>query len=1068
MNRRACATSSEGICLLGVLCSAFAAAQNAQISGLIFDPSKAKVGGADIALRNEQTAGRRTVRSNESGFYSLSALRPGVYRLSVRAAGFETVVREGIVLEVGQSARLDFDLQIGAPQTTVTVSSGPPSVSLEDAAVGTVIDRNLIDQMPLNGRGIQTLIELVPGVNAIPVSDASRGQFSINGQRSDANYFTVDGISANFAAGNSATVNAASRGAIPATVGQAGGGMLPANNFLGTFSNLIAPDALQEFKIQTSTYAPESGHVPGGQIDLVSRSGTNRYSASLFEYLRNDKTDANDWFNDANGISKPPLRFNNLGGTFGGPVRLGHVYDGRNRTFFFLSVDQFLASEPQASVTMEVPSLAARQNAPAPLAPFLSLFPLPNGPPASDPGFAFYTGAASRMYKQGSYGLRVDHAFPKNINFFARVNHAPSRRDEPIENLTTSTNREHYLIGTDSLTLGVTQVFTPRLVNEFRFGTSRQTATDHTDVDTGAGARNPSDGQIFPPCFSASDSRVLIGLQPASLIYIGLVQKNQSSQVETADNLFYARGAHRWKFGGDYRAFRTGVVLPRMLAAVTLPGIYNSDRSFMTAAAAAFEDVSAYPKTAYLEPSFSAYVQDTWRISEALTMTYGVRWEVAPAPRTIAGKALVAGGLTDLNDPSNVYLIPQGKPFYPTTYANFAPRLGLGWRIFGGASKPTVLRVGAGRFFSSAQAGFEDNAITGSVLSSYSNTPLQSLFGGTPSQMVSPNLSAVEAVAAAPHYRLPSTYQWNATLEQVLGPQTLSIGYVGAIGRGLIGYAHGLAPSFNAGVVIYPLIGNDGSSSYHSMQLQFNRRLPGKLQVLASYTWSHSIDNLSSDVGDGYDLRTLAQYQNPKGDRGSSDFDIRHSLSGAVIAQLPSPRHGTWATVLGHWSAESIFFARSALPTDIRSLVSGNGRPDYVYGAPLYLYGSQFPGGKRYNPDAFADPVQYENGTLGRNVVRGFGAWQIDFALHREIRFSEGTRLQIRAEAFNVLNHPNFANPSEKGEPGWLYFFPGPRFGVATQTLANGLGPSLIPGELNPLFQIGGPRVLQLAVRFLF
>src|SRR5262249_11719456 len=149
----------------------------------------------------------------------------------------------------------------------------------------------------------------------------------------------------------------------------------------------------------------------------------------------------------------------------------------------------------------------------------------------------------------------------------------------------------------------------------------------------------------------------------------------------------------------------------------------------------------------------------------------------------------------------------------------------------------------------------------------------------------------------------------------------------------------------------------------------------------------------------------------------------------------------------------SIFFARSALPSDIVTLGFGI-RPNYVYGAPLYLYGSQYPGGKRYNPDAFVNVAQGENGNLGRNVIRGFAAWQIDFALHREIRLSESARLQFRAEAFNVLNHPNFANPIDttaQGVPGRLTFFPGPRFGVSTQTLATGLGPLLIPGELNPL-----------------
>jgi hypothetical protein len=174
-----------------------------------------------------------------------------------------------------------------------------------------------------------------------------------------------------------------------------------------------------------------------------------------------------------------------------------------------------------------------------------------------------------------------------------------------------------------------------------------------------------------------------------------------------------------------------------------------------------------------------------------------------------------------------------------------------------------------------------------------------------------------------------------------------------------------------------------------------------------------------------------------------------------------------WAALFGGWSAESIFFARSALPTDLLSNNSINYRPDYVDGAPLYLYGSQYPGGKAYNQEAFAYPGLRVSGNFGRNVLRGFGAWQIDFALHRDIRLSERNRLQLRIEAFNVLNHPNFANPSQPGAPGTLIFPPVGKPWVSTQTLASGLAPALIPGELNPLFQIGGPRVVQLAVRFL-
>src|ERR1700689_4708915 len=219
---------------LFVFCAGVAIGQNAELSGLIQDPSNSGVSGAKVTIRNEQTGGRRNTNSNESGFYSLPALGPGLYRLSIRAIGFETIVREGIKLETGENARLDFNLRLGDFRTEVTVHGDSPLINSEDASVGTVIDRDTIDQMPLNGRGIQALIELSPGVVAVPVTVGDRGQFTVNGQRSDANYFTVDGVSANFALMNPLAPNAVG-GVSPY---QAGGAMIPANNFLGTFSNL--------------------------------------------------------------------------------------------------------------------------------------------------------------------------------------------------------------------------------------------------------------------------------------------------------------------------------------------------------------------------------------------------------------------------------------------------------------------------------------------------------------------------------------------------------------------------------------------------------------------------------------------------------------------------------------------------------------------------------------------------------------------------------------------------------------------------------------------------------------
>ena len=1047
-----------------------ALAQDAQVFGQVHDPSNGSVDGADITLRNEQTGGTRNTKSNESGFYSLPALQPGTYRLMVRASGFQTIVRGGIQLEVGDSARLDFALTIGSSQTTITVRGGAPLINTVDASVGTVIDRNMIDQMPLNGRGIQTLVELTPGVIVVPVVDVNRSQFVINGQRSDANYFTVDGVSANFAVADSASLEYLH--STTTTAGQAGGGMLPANNFLGTFSNLLSPEALEEFKIQTSTYAPEFGHLPGGQIDLISRSGTKRYSGSLFEYLRNDATDANDWFNNMQGLPKAALRFNNFGGTFGGPVQLPRVYDGKDRTFFFLSVDFLKIQQPQPAVTILVPTLSARESAPPALAALLNAYPIPNetglGGAPFPLGFAQFVGASSLQYDQRTYSLRVDHNFSDKLGLFVRYSHAPSQRIEPVAFYQTPSNFDCYTIGTDSITLGLTQSISSNLVNETRVNASKQSAGDTAYLNKEFGGIPPAISQFLPPGYSSANSNASFDAgrtNQVPVIYLGMISKNEARQIEGLDNLSYNHGAHLLKFGIDYRWFSPVRTVPAHQTFLSLDGIYESPGSFISTVPEIETTVSTLNKTAYVVPTFGAYAQDTWRLNSRFTINYGQRWEVDPAPRVSAGQALVAGGLTNLNDTSTVYPLAAGQPFYPTTYANFAPRVGIAWQLLSRAQMMTVLRAGAGVFFSSAQGDFEDTPLNGTVLSIYTNQPLGSLGTGTPSQTINLDPAVVTALVAAPHYKLPIVYQWNVAVEQAFGQQTFSVGYVGAVGRRLIGSGELLSLSAKPPLSFLQVLGNDASSSYNALQVQFNRRLSHRLQILTSYTFSHSIDNLSQEIPPFLAPRSLSQYLNPNADRGPSDFDIRHSLSGAVIVELPALRRGVAAALLRDWSANGIFFARSALPTDILDPSNLDLRPNYVRGQPLYLYGPQYPGGKAYNKAAFTDATFLKEGDFGRNVLRGFGAWQIDFAMHRKFNFSERTSLEFRAEAFNVFNHPNFANPSDSGDPTSLFLLKRPHWGESSAMLANGLGSTLIPGELNPLFQIGGPRTLQFALR---
>ena len=331
-----------------------------------------------------------------------------------------------------------------------------------------------------------------------------------------------------------------------------------------------------------------------------------------------------------------------------------------------------------------------------------------------------------------------------------------------------------------------------------------------------------------------------------------------------------------------------------------------------------------------------------------------------------------------------------------------------------------------------------------------------------------------------PNLKLPRIYQWNVSLGQSLGAkQALTASYVGAVGRRLIQEELDIA-SGNPVLGSVQLVRNSATSDYHSLQLQFQRQMSKGVQILASYSLSHSIDTASSGSTGG-NTNLFVRGDDPNINRGASDFDIRHTFSGALAYSLPVPRTQSKLvrTVLGHWSVDNIVQARSAPPvfvldnnvfrTDSSSAVL---RPDVVPGQSLYLYGPQYPGGKSFNPAALADPgtvtdangdIHQLQGNLGRNVFRGFGAWQWDFAVRREfhIHGKESTRLQFRSEFFNVLNHPNFASP--------VGDLANPDFGVSTQVLSRGLGGSTAgSGGFNSIFQLGGPRSIQFALKLLF
>jgi hypothetical protein len=339
----------------------------------------------------------------------------------------------------------------------------------------------------------------------------------------------------------------------------------------------------------------------------------------------------------------------------------------------------------------------------------------------------------------------------------------------------------------------------------------------------------------------------------------------------------------------------------------------------------------------------------------------------------------------------------------------------------------------------------------------------------TPAEAARPPVTAnLPATAplylAVPDLKTPHTYQWNSALEQSFGGnQIISLTYVGAVGRNLLRDDSLSSPNANFQSTV-DIMGNSATSDYHALELKFQRKMTRGLQALASYTWSHSIDIASSNSVRASTPTTIGS---SRIDRGSSDFDVRHSFTGALSYELPFP--AGWDllhAIAGGWSLDNFLVARSALPVNLfanESFIGGtefSSRPDLVQGLPLYLFSSAFPGGKALNPAAFAAPPPDKQGTLARNALRAFGAWQDDLTVRRQFRLNEKLGLQFRAEFFNILNHPNFGPPTND--------LMSPLFGQSTQTLASSLGGGGVNGGFNPLYQIGGPRSIQLALKLQF
>jgi carboxypeptidase family protein len=1015
---------------------------NASVTGEVIDHSKALIAGAEVSASNTNTGAKYDARSDASGVYRLSNLPPGSYRLEVEKLGFKKLIEPDVILHVQDAHRVDFEMQVGPTSETIRVESGSPPLDTESATVSTLVDNRFVENLPLNGRSFSSLLDLTPGIVLTSTADYyEQGQFSVNGQRPDANYFMLDGVSANLGT--------------PGTLfGQGGTGQLPVTSAFGGMSNLVSVDALQEFRVQTSTFAPEFGHAPGAQISVLTKSGTNSVSGTAFEYLRNDVFDANDWFANNKGLAKPALRQNDFGAVLGGPIQ-------PDKLFFFGSYEGLRVRQPQIANTFE-PSLASRQNAPIAVQPLLNAFPIPNGPNLGD-GTAEFAAGYSDPSSLDAYSGRLDCIVSPRLSFFARYSNAPSRLVQRAGLTFNYNTLLHTTDRTQSLTLGADETLASRAVDEFRFNRSLSRGDSIVTLDNFEGATPPSALELFPTGQSLSSSLFTfqVGLVPFGISFDdGLLANNLQNQINITDNLSWMVSSHQLRVGIDFRRMNPEENYTRYQQAF----YFDTLADVLANSGTQVSVNSATPDVQLATYNWGLYAQDTWR-SGNLTATYGVRWEYNTAPTSPNGTPPFT--VTQVTDLATTALAPAGTALWHPQKDDFAPRFGLAWRT----SSNLVIRAGAGLFY---DLGYADvsNAMTSfpyiQERTSFGDSfPLTGSSAAPPSFTTSPPVPSISVVD--PNHVLPRTYEWNAATQQSVGADdVLALTYVGAAGRRLMRRDIYYAPNPEF-TYRFDVQSSAGVSSYNALQAQYRHRLSHGLQALLSYTWGHSLDDVSSDGN----IQNVPLSESPGSEeRGPSDYDIRNTFSAALSYDFPRPKSGMLKQIFAQWSADSIIYSRSAPPVNVVtgsnpfpyvSLSGANSvqRPNANSGVPFYLYPSAAPGGKVINPAAFTTPAPAtDQGNLGRNALRGFGATQWDLTLRRPFHFREHLSLQARGDFFNILNHPNFGPP--------INFLTSPQFGEATQMLNNSLGGGGQKGGLSPLYQIGGPRSTQLALKIQF
>ncbi len=1062
------------------------------ILGRVADPSGAVIPNATVRVTNMQTQAERTTTTDTSGNYRFTLLPVGRYRVTAEAPGFVRSQLPDVLVDVEQHVRVDVGMTIGNLKQEVVVSSEVPQVDTTTATLGKVVEERRIADLPLNGRNFLELGDLqagvtppTPGIDVIgsgtnKIPGGTDVLFSVNGIRYNANNFLLDGVN----------------NVEPIT---------------GAAMIVPSPDSLQEFRILTNLYDAQYGRAGGSVVTILTKSGTNQFHGSAYDFLRNDFLDARNYF----APHVPKLRQNQFGATLGGPII-------KNKTFFFASYEGFRQSHGIAT-TATVPTLAERAgnfNASAvkPFNPFTKA-PFPNN---TLPSLNSIGQAILNLYPQPNLGSNQWSGAPVGSNnadqFLGKIDHSmlggknnlSGRYALSQANLTQPVN--FFTVGSaftqvpgfanadvsrfQNVSLSDTHVISQRTVNEFRVSYQR------ARVQAGQ-PKNPADrssvGFTFPISGTPVSALPAISLSGFSGLGYPLSSSRKTNMYEFLDNISWTLGNHNLRFGGDVRHTLIYSNFPSLAwGGYFFVGAFsgNAVADVLLGVPFGFIQAGGRPDKTLTNTSEYFYGQDSWRISQRFTATFGLRYELVPGYSEKNNLLLTfVPGVKSVQSPTlPVGLVRPGDPGVPDTVYNtdkhmFAPRIGIAWDPTGGGK--SSVRAGYGIFWDedslvheySVQQPPDFQPILFPIFPTITPTPfgppgtMADPFGGhspftAPVNFPLPVAPGVSATWTDPNFRPAYIQQWNLTVQRQITPSlALEAAYVGTKGTHLQGVVEPnqavFTPTATSGNVNsrrpIPNLGETFqvssifNSNYNAFQLTATQRLWRGLSFQASYTWSKSLDYQSAP-NSFYTIpgqpRVPQDSTNLKAEYGPSAFDIPHRFVVSYLYELPFFRgsSGFVKSLFGNWRLTGIMAAQSGTPFTV--LDSSN--PDLGGGSTIRdrvnvvadpFSGTCSNGAPTRTPQCWVNPSAFKRlvppalGNERRNMLRSGSIFNWDMGLEKEIPIHERQRLELRWEVFNIFNHANFAVP--------ITDFASPNFGK-------------VQGTSTP------EREMQLALKFIF